>query len=190
MGIFGGTFDPPHTGHVVIAATTVHALGLDRLLVPVAGDPYRKRDAVEAPAADRLALARAAFADLDRVVVDDREIRRGGATYTIDTVEAVAAEVPDAELFVVVGADAAAQVPTWHRAADLARAVTLAVVARDGEAAPEVPGFAVVKIDIVRVDVSSSMIRDRVARAEPIAGLVPPAVIHEVRERRLYTGSR
>lgn len=191
LGIFGGTFDPPHTGHVVIAAESRAALDLDRLIVVVANDPWQKNDAVSASAADRLALARAAFGGLDGVEVSDLEIRRGGPTYTIDTVEALRGAAD--ELVLILGADAAQRLPSWHRAADLARLVTVAVVARDGDvAAPGgfvdgVDGFRWVKIDVTRVDVSSSEIRERVARDEPVDGLVPPAVIHELRARRLYT---
>ncbi len=187
VGVFGGTFDPPHTGHVAIAAQAVHSLSLDRLVVTVAGDPYRKRGAVVASATDRLALARLAFADLERAEVDDREIRRDGPTYTVDTIEELRAE-HDAEILLILGADAAASLPSWHRASELADLVTVALMARHGETLDAVDGFRCVKFDVVRVDVSSSQLRDRVARAEPIDGLVPAAVIHELRKRRLYTG--
>jgi nicotinate-nucleotide adenylyltransferase len=184
IGIFGGTFDPPHTGHVVIAAQSVSALNLDRLIVAVANDPWQKRD-VAATATDRLALAAIAFDGVERVEVSDIEIRRGGPTYTVDTVEALLS--PGDELFVIIGADAARQLPTWHRAAALAELVTIVVVARDGDDIDPISGFRSIKVDVSRVDVASSEVRERVARGEPIDGLVPRGVIHELRARRLYT---
>ncbi len=190
VGIFGGTFDPPHNGHVMIAAQSVYSLELDRLHVTVANDPYSKRDAVGASPADRFALAVAAFAHLDRVVVDERELLRGGPSYTIDTVESLLGEDPDAKIVVIVGADAAAGLPHWQRADDLARLAEVAVVDRSGDDRPPIDGFRCVKIDLIRVDVASSEIRRRVAHHEPIDGLVPPAVVRELRERRLYTGFR
>ena len=109
IGVFGGTFDPPHIGHLAVAVEVRHALALDRVLMVVANDPWQKRGArVLTPAADRLEMVRAAAQDLDGVEADDREIRRGGPSYTVDTVEELLGEQPGAELFVVVGADAAA----------------------------------------------------------------------------------
>ncbi len=190
LGLFGGTFDPPHVGHVMIAAQCVHSLALDRLHVNVANDPYQKRDAVVASAGDRLALAAAAFAGMDRIVVDDREMRRGGPSYTVDTVESLLAEEPGAELTVIVGADAAAGLSGWHRSSDLADLAVIGVVGREGEGPITIDGFRCVKVDVIRVDVASSEIRRRVANDEPIGGMVPPEVVRELRERRLYTGFR
>jgi nicotinate-nucleotide adenylyltransferase len=190
VGLFGGTFDPPHNGHVMIAAQSVYSLGLDRLHVTVANDPYSKRDAVSTLPDDRLALARAAFSHLEHVVVDDRELLRGGPSYTVDTVESMLAEDPVVDVVVIVGADAAAGLPRWHRASDLSRLVEIAVVGRSGDETVLIAGFRCVKIDLIRVDVASSEIRRRVAHQEPIDGLVPPAVVRELRERRLYTGFR
>ena len=133
IGVFGGTFDPPHIGHLAVAVEVRHALALDRVLMVVANDPWQKRGArVLTPAADRLEMVRAAVEDLDGIEADDREIRRGGPSYTVDTVEELLGEQPQAEVFVVVGADAAAGLRTWERADELAALVTVVVVRRPG----------------------------------------------------------
>lgn len=185
IGIFGGTFDPPHVGHVMAAAEARHALGLDRLLVVVAGDPWQKSGRVVAAATDRLALARAAFAGLDSIEVSAIEVERAGPTFTIDTVEVLAA--PDRDLFLIVGVDAAARLASWHRADDLATRVTVATIARAGDAVVELAGWEVVRVEAPRLDVSSSSIRGRIADGRPIDGQVPIEVCREIRARHLYT---
>jgi nicotinate-nucleotide adenylyltransferase len=185
IGIFGGTFDPPHTGHVMVAAEVRHVLHLDRVCVVVAGEPWQKTESVCATARDRLALTRLAFDGVDGIEVLDLEVERPGPSYTIDTVEALARR--DRELVVVLGADAAARVPTWHRAQDLAARVVLAIVTRAGGTAPSLDGFNTVHVDTPTFEVSSSDVRARLASGAPIDGLLPPQVIREVRARRLYT---
>lgn len=188
VGIFGGTFDPPHNGHVAAVVQVRHALELDRVLVVVANDPWQKSST--SPAAARLRLAHAAFAQLDRVEVSDIEIRRGGASYTIDTVDAL--RDAGEHLVVVIGSDAAAGLATWHRAAALATLVEFAIVTRGGPARHDegtLPlGFIGHVVPISRLDVSSTEVRRRVVAGEPIDGLVPPAVVREIAEASLYTG--
>src|SRR5215207_3168759 len=109
IGVVGGTFDPPHIGHLSVVVEVRHALDLDRVAVVVANDPWQKRGSRAVTAAsDRLAMVQAAVEGLDGIEADDREIRRGGPSYTVDTVEELQAEEPGAEVFVVVGSDAAA----------------------------------------------------------------------------------
>lgn len=191
IGIFGGTFDPPHNGHVAAAVQVRHALGLDRVIVVVANDPWQKQSDSISPPDVRLRLARAAFAGLESIEVSDIEIRRGGATFTIDTVEAM--RVGPVQLVVVIGSDAAAGLPTWHRASDLAAIVEFAVVTREGspESTARVlpPGFSGRLVPITRLDVSSTHVRRRVLAGEPIDGLVPPPVVREIGHSRLYTGT-
>ena len=129
IGLFGGAFDPPHDAHLALARAAIDQLALDRLHVLPTGDAWHKSRPLS-PGADRLAMCRLAFADLPRVRVDDRELRRDGATYTIDTLAEVAAEHPDAELFLIVGADQLQQFPTWHRWQDILSRATLAVANR------------------------------------------------------------
>ena len=188
IGVFGGTFDPPHIGHLAVAVEVRHALALDRVLMVVANDPWQKRGArVLTPAADRLEMVGAAARDLDGVEADDREIRRGGPSYTVDTVEELLGEQPEAELFVVVGADAAAGLRTWERADELAKLVTVVVVRRPGFDLSVVPsGFTSVEVEVPALDVSSSDIRARLATGRPIEVLVPAAAVTWLTRHRIY----
>ena len=188
--MFGGTFDPVHVGHVVVAAETRSALGLDRVLLVVAGDPWQKRGKVVAPAHDRLMLVQAAVDDIDGVEASAIEVERAAASVTADTLDALAG--PHRELFLVLGADAVANMHTWRRLDDTRSLATIVVVERNGDAHAEPPGsgWKVERVPIPRLDVSSSDVRDRVAVGRPIDGLVPPAVVHAIRARGLYTGSR
>jgi nicotinate-nucleotide adenylyltransferase len=188
VGIFGGTFDPIHVGHLVAANEVHHRLGLDRMLLVVAGDPWQKRGEVIASAEARLAMVAAAVAEMPHLEACALEVERAGTTYTVDTVEHLAA--PGRELFLVVGSDVAARLGTWHRVDDLARLVTLVVVTRDGEVGPEVPKFATTHVPVPRLDVSSTDLRARVAAGAPIDFLVPAPAVHVLHARRLYTPLR
>ena len=192
IGILGGTFDPPHLGHVAAARAALDALGLDRLLLVVANDPWQKsgRRAVS-DRADRLALTEALAEELPGSEVSRIEIDRGGPSYSVETAEAVCAEAAargrSAELFLVIGADLVADLETWHRAADLKALVTLAVVSRPSNPEPAVPpGWRVVRLDGPQVTVSSSEVRERLVTGGPVEGLVPAGVIRCIRRRGLY----
>jgi nicotinate-nucleotide adenylyltransferase len=189
VGVLGGTFDPIHIAHLVAAFAARYALGLDRVLLVVAGDPWQKRGSVVAPAADRLAMAEAAIDGLDGLEVSALEVARPGPTYTIDTLRALAAA--DRELFLIVGADVAAGVDTWHEADAVRAAAHIVVISRGAEQVDR-PGNgarATTVVPIPRLDVSSSDLRDRMARGEPIDVLVPAGAVRVIRERRLYTRS-
>jgi nicotinate-nucleotide adenylyltransferase len=190
IGVFGGTFDPVHAGHVVVAAETRAQLDLDRVLLVVAGDPWQKRGRVVASAADRLALAEVAVAGVEGVVASAIEIERGEASVTADTLEALTA--PGRELFLVLGADAVANMPTWRRLDETRHLATVVVVERAGDAhaEPPGPGWRVERVTIPRLDISSTDLRDRMRRGRPVDGLVPTAVVHEIHRRGLYTGGR
>jgi nicotinate-nucleotide adenylyltransferase len=186
VGIVGGTFDPIHVGHVVVAANVHAALGLDETRVVVAGNPYQK-DPPVAPGEERFAAVQAAIEDLGiaGIVADDSEIRRPGPTYTIDTVEQI-----DGEVFLAIGNDAANNLSTWHRVDELRRLVTLALVRRPGAPSVELPGWTVSPVDIPMLDVSSSMVRERLAAGLPVDGLVPPAAMRVVHKYGRYAGTR
>jgi len=185
-GLFGGTFDPPHLGHVAAATAAIAELGLGELVITVAGDPQLK-DPPVAPAAIRLEMARAAFAPVARAVVSDVELARPGPTYTIDTVEALLAGAPGEPLVLVVGADAAASMPRWHRAAALARLATVAVVPREGFEPGPPPGFEGRGIEMAPVDLSSTSVRAALAHGADPAALLPAGVVPVVLANRLYS---
>jgi nicotinate-nucleotide adenylyltransferase len=185
IGIFGGTFDPVHNGHLAAAVAARSACALDRVLLVVAGDPWQKRDVVVAPASLRLEMVEAAVAGVEGLEASDLEIRRGGASYTVDTVEALAG--PGRELFLVVGCDVAATLGSWERVDDLRRAVTLVVIGRAGAPPVSPEGWTVRHASMPRLDIASTDLRERVAQGLPIDGLVPPAAIRVLREARLYT---
>jgi nicotinate-nucleotide adenylyltransferase len=188
LGVLGGTFDPPHVAHLVAALDVRHELDLDRVLLVVANDPWQKRGTrAITPAADRLALVEAAIAGHDGLEADDREIRRGGASYTAETLEELAAEDPTRELFVVVGTDLAAGLATWHRPEAIAALATLVLVERPGVAVTDPPpGFRVERVRTPRLDISSTDLRARLAAGRPVDLLLPGGVATEIHRRRLY----
>lgn len=169
-------------------------LGLDRLLLVVANDPWQKSGRrTVSPAEDRYALAEALAREIPGAEASRLEIERGGPSYSVDTAEEILARAgtrpPD--LFLVVGADLVGELGTWHRTEDLRDLVTLAVVSRPAADATAVaPGWRAVRIDGPRVDVSSSEVRERIAAGEPVDDLVPPEVIRCIRRRGLYAVGR
>jgi nicotinate-nucleotide adenylyltransferase len=190
IGVFGGTFDPVHNGHVVAAVETRTALDLDRVLVVVAGDPWQKRDLVVASAADRLAMVEAAVAEIDGVEASALEIERDAPSVTADTLEALTE--PDRELFLILGTDAVANMPTWRRLDETRDLATVAIVERGGVrgVGPPGDGWRVEHVRIPQLDIASTDLRDRLGSGRPVDGLVPPAAVRVIRERGLYTGSR
>jgi len=190
LGVFGGTFDPVHAGHVVVATETRAQLGLDRVLLVVAGDPWQKRGRVIASAADRLALVATAVDELDGIEASAVEIERSAPSVTADTLEALTA--PGRELFLVLGADAVANMGTWRRLDETRHLATVVVVERAGDAHSEPPGagWRVERVAIPRLDISSTDLRQRLGEGRPIDGLVPPDVVRRIHEQGLYTDER
>ena len=190
LGVFGGTFDPVHVGHVVVATESRAQLALDRVLLVVAGDPWQKRGQVVASAADRLALVTAAVKEVEGVEASAIEIERNAPSVTADTLEALTA--PDRELFLVLGADAVANMGTWRRLEETRDLATVVVVERAGDMHSEPPGagWRVHRVAIPRLDIASTDLRERLRGGRPIDGLVPPAVVHTIHTRGLYTGGR
>ncbi len=187
IGVFGGTFDPPHVGHMVAAVDARQVLDLDVVLLVVANVPWQKVASRKVTAAvDRLAMTRAAVADNRGIEVSDLELRRGGTSFTADTLAELRAAEPDADLFVILGNDAAAGFATWERHHEVAEAARLVVVDRPGSPTPVDGPFAWTRVDIPELEVSSTEIRNRVASGRSIRYLVPDGVASVVDERGLY----
>ena len=159
-------------------------LGLDQVLFVVANDPWQKSGTRSVtPAAVRIEMVRAVVDGHPGIEVDDREIRRGGPTYTADTLEEIHAELPDTEIFLIVGADTASHMSTWHRPEVVARLSTLVVVNRTDHDSDTSNAVSVV---MPPVDVSSTLIRDRVAAGQPITHLTTDGVANVIAQHRLY----
>ncbi len=186
LGILGGTFDPVHVGHIVAAVDVRAALGLDRVFMMPAGDPWQKRGKVVASPEHRLEMVERACAGLEGVEASRVEIDEPGASVTADTLERLAA--PSRELFLLLGTDAVANMPTWRRLEETRDLASIAVVERAGEhAEPPGPGWRFEHVTIPRLDVSSSEIRRRVGMGLPIDGLTPALVVQFIRDVGLYT---
>jgi nicotinate-nucleotide adenylyltransferase len=190
IGIFGGTFDPPHAGHVAAARAVSEQLGLHRLLLVVANDPWQKSgDRAVSPAADRYALTEVLAREIPGAEASRLELDRGGPSYSVDTAEEIlaAAGTSPVELYLVIGADLVPELATWHRAGDLQGLVTLAIVSRPTGTVPDVPpGWRAARVNGPQVPVSSSQVRALLADGRPVDGLVPEPVIRCIRRRALY----
>ena len=187
IGLFGGSFDPVHIGHLLVAQAACEELNLDRLFfIPAAQSPFKPVTA-PASAAVRLRMLRLALAAHANYEIDTQEISRGGVSYSIDTVRDYAARHPDAQLYYLIGADHVPTLPKWRDADELARLVQFVVIPRPGEKPAAAPApFRVQVLGGWPVQVSSSQIRRRVREQQEIAHLVPPAVSDVVRECLLY----
>lgn len=188
LGIFGGTFDPPHVGHLVTAVNVRHELALDRVLLVVSGRPWQKigtRPITDAE--DRFAMVEAAVGDVEGIEASRLEIDRPGMSYTADTLADLAAASPEAELFVVLGADAAAGILTWERVDEVRERATIVVVDRPGTRDAEAPpGWTWVHVEVPRLGVSSTDLRARVVDGRPLDYLLTPGVIDTIEARGLY----
>ena len=189
--MFGGTFDPPHIGHLVIAADVRHELGLDRVLMIPAGEPWQKVDGGDvSPPSARLAMIEAAVGDVEGLEVSRIEVDRSGPTYTVDTLQELASAHPGAELFLILGADAAAGLDTWHEWQRLPELCRLVVVDRPGESGPVPAAFDPLRVSAPRLDISSTEIRRRVAEGRPVRFLVTDGVVSVMDRLGLYCEGR
>jgi nicotinate-nucleotide adenylyltransferase len=190
VGIFGGTFDPPHVGHLVTALNVKHELGLDRLLLVVAHRPWQKVGSRSITAArHRHGMVRAAVEHLDGLEASSIEMDRGGNSYTIDTLHELQA-LSDDELFVIVGSDTAAGLDTWHRADELKALAEIAVVARPGSEGLAAPaGWRSQIVTVPQFGISSSDVRGRVRDGRPLTYLLTVPVVSYIRQNGLYQAS-
>jgi nicotinate-nucleotide adenylyltransferase len=194
LGVLGGTFNPPHIGHLIMLEEAIDQLELDEVvLIPVSRPPHKEAPAD--PGADvRLELCRRAVAGDERLSVSTIEINRGGASYTADTLRALHDREPEQQLTFIVGGDMALSFPSWREPQAILEMARLAVAERDGlhrddiarRLAPLHDGTRVAFFDMPRIDVSSSAIRERVAAGRTIRRLVPDAVADEIETRDLY----
>jgi nicotinate-nucleotide adenylyltransferase len=194
IGLFGGSFDPPHQGHLALARTALQQLALDELRWLPAGQPWQKPREL-AGAGDRRALVAEAIAGEPRFLLDARELERTGPSYTIDSVRELRAERPGAELFLVIGQDQYAGLASWRDWEALLDAVTLAVAARAGQSVAPPPALAarphrVLPLQMPPVEASSTAIRAHLAAGHPVGdlvpGMVPDGVARYIESHRLY----
>jgi len=187
LGIFGGSFDPVHLGHLLVAQAAIEELGLDRLFfIPAAQSPFKPENQ-PASAAMRLQLLRLALAGKTNCEIDAQEIQRGGISYTVDTLRDYAQKFSGAELFYLVGADNVPKLNEWRAPAELARLAEFVAIPRPGGATPIFPPpFRGRLLRGFPFAVSSSEIRARVKAGLPVENLVPVAVAEAIRNGRLY----
>ena len=190
IGVFGGTFDPPHVGHLVTAVNVRHALALDEVVLMVANVPWQKEGArTITPSDDRFAMVEAAVADVPGLVAGDLEIRRGGPSYTADTLRTLRSLEPGVELFTIVGDDAAAGISTWQRYDEVIAMSTMVVVDRPGSPVVLSDEVDWVHVEVPHLEVSSTDLRARVGDGRPLEFLVTEPVLRIIRERGLYAGA-
>jgi nicotinate-nucleotide adenylyltransferase len=187
IGLFGGSFDPVHLGHLLVAQAAREELGLDRLFFIPAGQSPFKPENKPAVGSERLRLLRLALAGKSWCEIDDQEVRRGGISYTIDTVRDYASRFPRAGIFYLIGADNVEKLPLWREAEELARRVEFVVIPRPGQSVVPFPApFRGHNLTGFPIGISSSQIRSRVKTGLPIDQLVSTTVAEAIRNNQLY----
>ena len=192
VGVFGGAFDPPHRAHTALALAAMEQLQLDELRIVPTGEAWHKNRGLT-PVAHRLEMARLAFGAMDRVVVDPRETLRSGPSYTLDTLVELRSEIPQSQLFLIIGQDQAAALPTWYRWREIADFATICVAARAGFAGARGTfdalnlGISPLQtIELPPMDVSATDIRERLASSQTVAPLVFEPVARYIAHHHLY----
>jgi nicotinate-nucleotide adenylyltransferase len=191
IGLFGGSFDPPHLAHLALARVAMQTLALDELRWLPAGAPWQKANRALTAAQHRVAMLAALLADEPGQVIDQRELRRGGATYTIDTLRELQAELPGAQWFFILGQDQYGRFDSWREWPELLSRLSLAVAARNGQAPTPPPALAAVPhpvtvLPLPRLDITASDVRARAAAGQPISTLVGEPVARYIDQHRLY----
>ena len=192
LGVFGGTFDPPHVGHLVSAVNVRHELGLDRVLLVVNNVPWQKAGTrTVSPAEQRLGMVAAAVADVEGLEASRVEIDAGGPSYTADTLAALLDDDPTRELYVILGADAAAGILTWERCDEVRDLATIVAVGRPGAAPAAAPaGWRWTTVEVPSLEVSSTDLRARAADGRPLDYLVTHEVADWIEAHQLYRDVR
>jgi len=187
IGVFGGTFDPPHNGHLIVAEYVRHRLGLNRIIfVPSWISPHKQERQVT-DASCRLSMLRAAVQGTPGLEVSDVEVRRGGVSYTVDTLRRLATDTR-AELFLLIGADNFIEFGTWHQPEEILSLARLVVMTRPGSPLPVEPGLPpeVIHVDVPDIKVTATEVRTRVRAERSIRHLVPERVEKYIQEQHLY----
>ena len=194
VGVLGGAFNPPHLGHLILAQEAIFSLDLDELILVPTGEAPHKRIEPEPGRETRLALTELAVADCERIRVSDLEVSRPGPSYAYRTLELLADQLPDSQLTFVMGADVAAGLESWRRPERVLELAQVAIATRPGIEPAAVDdvlrrleaGRGARKLEMPRIEVSSSLVRERVAAGRPVRWLVPAAVAELIAERGLY----
>lgn len=187
IGILGGTFNPPHTGHLLIANEVRHALSLDEVWLMPAAIPPHKIASGDATAEQRLRMVELAADEVEGLRASPFEIERGGVSYTYDTMSQLAAEEPNVQFYFIIGGDMIDRLPSWYRIDELLDIVTFIGVKRPG--ADNISSIPVELVETPQLDLSSTLIRQRFVERGTVQLLVPPAVEAYIREERLYGSS-
>ncbi|RIW37613.1 nicotinate-nucleotide adenylyltransferase [Bacillus salacetis] len=184
IGILGGTFNPPHIGHLIIANEVLHKLNLDEIRFMPAGIPPHKKIKGDTSAAQRKEMVSKAIEGHPGFVLETIELEMDGPSYTYETVRLLLQREPDAEFHFIIGGDMIEYLPKWHKIEELSQLIQFAGVKRPGYET-ESP-YNVVMVEIPQIDISSTLIRDRVASGETVAYLIPEKVSDFIREEKLY----
>ena len=190
IGIFGGTFDPPHVGHLIAAERGIEQAGLDRLLLVPAAIPPHKKGRVRDDGNHRLQMLLRATKGNPCIEVSDRELQRGGVSYTADTLRELHEELPEAELLLMIGMDMLTDFPSWHAVDEILELAELLVLTRPDFPLPQVDKAISLRMHLCKIPeigLSSSEIRRRIREGKSIRYMVPEAVEEYIRRHRLYT---
>jgi len=186
IGILGGTFDPPHNGHIAIARAALENLDLQKVIfMPAKIQPFKAGISISS-VNDRMAMLNLALIGHSQFELSDIELKRDGMSYTVDTLTALRGTYPKDELYLLIGADNVSQIEKWHRADEITRLCTIAAANRPGYNQPGSFGEKIVSFEMTPVDMSSTEIRRRVRAGESISGMAPQAVVNYILSHKLY----
>lgn len=184
IGILGGTFDPPHHGHLLIANEVLFALGLDEIWFMPNQEPPHKQKSQLISNRDRVEMLRLAIEGNDQFKISTVELEREGPSFTVDTMKIISQKYPDIQFFFIIGADMIEYLPKWHKINELVELVQFVGVERPDYS--HETNFSIIYVDAPAMEVSSSMIRDRLQKGKQVRYLLPDAVIHYIEENHLY----
>ncbi|WHY84791.1 nicotinate-nucleotide adenylyltransferase [Neobacillus novalis] len=184
VGILGGTFDPPHYGHLLIANEVLATLKLDEIWFMPNGEPPHKQKTGSVTNGQRVQMLKLAIQGNSAFKIETIELHREGLSYTVDTMKMMNAEYPDHQFFFIIGADMIEYLPKWHKIDELVKLVQFVGVERP--AYSDQTNYPILYVDVPAIDVSSSMIRERLTSGKTVRYLLPDSVIHYIEENQLY----